>query len=650
MNYWNKIPLFRLLLPFICGSVSALYCEGLRQPVIFMLPITIGIFSIAFFLKEFYSEYKNRLFFGCLIHFMMFLFGALITTENIHTPITQKNSENRERHYYFGHVLEPLTAKEKTYRALVELSAEKIGATWKNKNEKILIYFKKDSISKWPEYGDGLIIFTRLQPIEGPANPYEYDYKKQAALKGIYFRAFLNKNEWRKAGRNKSGTVMKYALQLRNIVFSQLKKYLPDKNEYGVAEALLVGSTEDLDRQLSQAYSTAGVVHILSVSGLHIGLVYLVFNSLLFFMNNKRVLKISKFLILILFLWSYACISGLSPSVLRAAMMLSLVIIGKALERNTNTYNTLAASAFVLLVLYPPLISNLGFQLSYLAVLGILLLHPIIYKQLQTEYYLPDKVWQMTSVSLSAQAFTLPLILFHFHQMPNYFILANLIVIPLATILLFSGIALVMAMKWTWLCSIIAQCMHCLLKLLNTTVQEIEAWPYALTQNITICIWDVLFLYAALICFLLFYFNKKVSQLFCCFCLLLLFQANQCYAAVAASQQKKIIVYSISKLQAIDFIDGNNAILLADSEITSNPAKLLFHIQGNRMALRIKEAETFQITMMNTSYKKPHWHALNNFIQFYNTKLFIANSNASKIIPSASKKNIFRFYHHPQHL
>jgi competence protein ComEC len=628
MYFWNKTPLFRMVFPFIVGILAGYYFEIPSRVLLAGIVFFSLLFVISFFLKNLYGAFALRIYFGGLIHLLLFLFGCQLTVLEKDTKNELFLKNNSTPSYYLCTLLKPLKETEKCYAAEVEIYAVKQKNGWTSTCAKTLVYLKKGPFLKLPEYGDCLLLHTLFTEIQEPQNPNELDYKKLAGLKGFHYKAFLKSNEWKILHHRKFNFLKEWAFELRRALFSILKKYLPEKQEYGVAEALIAGSMEDIDPELSQAYSAAGVIHVLSVSGLHIGLVYMVLNALLFFLNQNKILLGIKCILLICFLWFYAVLSGFSPSVLRAAMMLSLVIYGRTIGSPTNTFNTLAASAFLLLVFSPFLIFNLGFQLSYLAVSGILLIHPILYKQWVFKHYLFDKIWQLISVSVGAQVFTFPLILFHFHQMPTYFILANLIVIPLATIILFSGIALIVAVKCSWLCTVIASFMHILLMGINFTVQQIEAWPYALLRNFSINCWDMAFLYICMLCLLAFYHYRTLSTLISGLVLLLIFQINQAYATYLAVHQKKIIIYSISKITAIDFIEGYKATLLCDSSLSRQKSKFLFHIQPNRYALKIKNSECHHLIM------------LNNNIQFFNIKTYLANS-ASPIVRSIIPKKIF---------
>ena len=229
---------------------------------------------------------------------------------------------------------------------------------------------------------------------------------------------------------------------MRDKLLNILKENGLKNNELAVASALILGYKDDLGEELKHSYSSAGATHVLAVSGLHVGIIFLVLNFLLNILDKNDRFKISKAILLICFLWAYATITGLSPSVVRAATMFSFVTIGKSFGKSSSIYNTLCASAFVLLVYNPYLIMEVGFQLSYLAVVGIVYFQSIIYKWIYVKNKFLKYIWMITSVSIAAQLTTFPLGLLYLHQSPTYLFASNLFVIPGAMLIIGLGILL----------------------------------------------------------------------------------------------------------------------------------------------------------------------------------------------------------------
>ena len=205
-----------------------------------------------------------------------------------------------------------------------------------------------------------------------------------------------------------------------------------------VASALLLGYRENLDKELVKSYASAGAMHVLAVSGLHVGILYLLLTRIFSFLKKVKKVKNGKFILTILivsFLWFYAIMTGLSASVMRATTMFSFIVIGnELLNRKTSIYNTLAVSAIILMIINPFIVYQVGFQLSYVAVVGIVYLQPKLNRLFYSRYKLVRGVWAITCVSLAAQIATFPLSLHYFHQFSTYFFISNLIVIPASSL------------------------------------------------------------------------------------------------------------------------------------------------------------------------------------------------------------------------
>jgi competence protein ComEC len=231
--------------------------------------------------------------------------------------------------------------------------------------------------------------------------------------------------------------------KMREYFLSILSTYVRDRNQFAVASAIMLGYNDYMNGDITRAYASSGALHVLSVSGLHVGIMFFMLNVLLKFMDNRgRKLEITKSVSIILFIWLYACLTGLSPSVLRSAMMFSLIQSGTLLKRHVNTFNIVFGSAVVLMLFNPFIVTEVGFRLSYLAVLGIIYLQPKIYSLWAFKNWFLDKAWMIVAVSLAAQIATFPLSLLYFHQFPNLFLISNLVVIPVSNLILFLGTGL----------------------------------------------------------------------------------------------------------------------------------------------------------------------------------------------------------------
>jgi competence protein ComEC len=307
---------------------------------------------------------------------------------------------------------------------------------------KLLITVPNDSLAKPLHAGDVLIIAAELKPITASLNPYQFNYAEYMRKQDVLHQVKL-KGNYIIAGRHKDFNY--HIQQFRSTLINSFKIHNFRARTLNVINALLFGQRQDMDAATTTNYTNAGVVHILAISGLHFSLLFIGLNWLLARLKRvKHIGRLGLFIIIIFLMWLFACITGLSASVVRAVVMFTIVMVGNLLNRRANIYNSLAVSALLLLLAKPSFLFDAGFQLSYIAVFTIVWLHPIYGKIKRSKYWLVNFGKDTVVVSLAAQIGVLPLSLYYFNQFPLLFLLANIIVIPLSNIVLVLGIVVLL--------------------------------------------------------------------------------------------------------------------------------------------------------------------------------------------------------------
>jgi competence protein ComEC len=387
-----------------------------------------------------------------------------------------------------------------------------------------------------------------------------------------------------------------YLYGLRSRLIQKFRDGGLEGEELAVASALVLGHRADLDRELMSAYAGAGATHVLAVSGLHVGIVYVILNMLLKFLDKKRYGKIVKTVLLVVALFGYAGLTGLSASVFRAATMFAFVAVGKAIDRNTNIFNTLAASAFVLIAFDPMIIMQVGFQLSYLAVIGIVVIHPILFNLVTVNNRIGDWAWSITCVSIAAQVATFPLGLLYFHQFPNLFLLSNLLVIPAATGILYLGFLLFTFSFWNPTLLFFGKLLNWLISSLNTVVVYIEEIPYSVLTGIDISTIETLIIYAAIVSWLMFLLHRIRPAFYVALGLSVIFMVLQCFEVHRQKTQHFLTVYNVKGHTAISVVEGTKVLFLSDEELYTNEQSMLFHIRHHWWRLGIEEEEFVPIS------------------------------------------------------
>lgn len=613
MNVWNALPLFRLLLPFVVGVLIATFTEVRLDLWQFLL-----VFPGLFIFYRFTFKFRYRWVFGAYLTVLIFAFALLWSS--MHPYKIQAN--------YFEQYL----AKDAIL--LIELleQPEEKARTWKSEVKvlqvngkpvvgKMLVYIAKDSLQY--NYGDRLWVQGSPQKVKPPANPSEFHYQRYLSFHRIHYQLYVPNNRLQKQGEG-GGLIRKAAINYRKQLLQTLENHSVSGEELAIASALLLGFKQDLQTETVHAFASSGAMHVLAVSGLHVGIIYLIFHSLFLFMERKRWSKILKAILLIIILWGYALLTGLSPSVMRAATMFSFVIVGKSISRKTNIYNTLAASAFCLLIINPNLLFEVGFQLSYLAVLGIVFLQNELYVLLTFKNWLFDKMWAISCVSIAAQMATFPLGLLYFHQFPNYFLLSNLAVIPLATIILQLGVGLFAVQSIPFLAEPLAWLLKLALSVLLSFVQWVQSLPQALSSGIDISIAETYLLYILLF-FLAFALVKKEGRwLVYSLSLLLLITAWDTYEDYEQAQQTELLVYKVNKHTAIAFIQGTEAVVLMDAVLLQDESKQRFHLKHHWWNRGLKQIDKRALTdSMHTDFLFKE----GNHIQFADKRILLLDAH-----------------------
>ncbi len=363
--------------------------------------------------------------------------------------------------------------------------------------KEMLLYFAKDSASFRLKRGDRLMVYARLSPPENNGNPDEFDYAHYLHRQGICATAYVPSGHWTVCGHDSTVSLKQAAMDWRDRLTSMFPALGFEGDNLAVLSALTVGDQDGLSDELVETYSATGASHVLALSGMHIGLFYALF-WLLFSPLWKRwtYLKLPLLTVTIASLWAFAFFTGLMPSVVRAVVMFSLLALSEFSADKPFTLNTLAATAFLMLLFRPAWLFDVGFQLSFLAVAGILLIHP------RTDSLCPRncpsvlrKVWSLLSVSTAAQIGVAPLIILYFSRFSTHFLLTNLWAVPMSTLALYAAIAMLALTPFPILQHFAAQVTDRLIGIQNDVLRHIERLPYATIDGLWTDIWAVSLFY-----------------------------------------------------------------------------------------------------------------------------------------------------------
>lgn len=589
--------------------------------------LTASLLAVTgFFFIPFFNRYKFFFISGLAATSLFLSIGALLAWyKDIRNDPGWLGNSYKEKDALVVTLDEPLTEKTRSFKANATVNYLLRADTSITVKGKIIVYFKKDSVLPKMDYGSSIILKKSLQEIKNSGNPGGFDYKQYALFRGITHQVFLKQDEFEILDGKKEGWFKKFIYRSRERVLNLLRKNIPGDKELGLAEALLIGHKDDLDQALVQSYTNTGVVHIIAISGLHLGLIYWLLALLLKPLKNRKKIKWLRPVLIITGLWLFSLLAGAQPSILRSALMFTCIVLGESLSKKTSIYNTLAFSAFILLCINPFWLWDVGFQLSYAAVLSIVIFMRPIYNWFYIKNKALDLIWKLNAVTLAAQVLTVPLSIYHFHQFPNYFLLTNFVAVPLSSIILLGEIFLC-AIAWIPVLALpVGKLLHLMIWLMNTWIERIESLRFSLWDKLQINIIQaiLLFVFAAGTSYWL---MEKVKQGLTIGLLALLgFIALRSQSFINADRQQRIIVYNVPQRRAVDFVEGRNYFFAGDSDLLADDFVRNFHLKPSRIFFRITPSDSLD-----------HFRQNNNYIHFINKKILLLDSSIS-FLPTDNK-------------
>jgi competence protein ComEC len=539
-------------------------------PIISLLIVLEYRVSNSMFFKKISSEVL-------LMLALILMGGALVQSKN---QFNHKNHFiNSSKYFKTNHdFLIKLNDPIKIKKEKVTVTAEIVGYI-KNRLQypltgKVLVHLALDSNSNKLLPGDFIEVNSRLNSIHSLGNPNEFDYSKYLKNKQIVAQFFLTSNtRWKKY--KSSFPLNRYSTIIRNRCLDIFKRSGLQSNNLFIASALTFGYKNDLNTFVKNIFSRTGAMHVLAVSGLHVGIIFLIVNSIISLLKIPfRYDWLGHFFILLI-IWSYALITGLSPSILRATTMMSFFIIARVFNKHTSIYNVLFSSVFFLLFVNPFLIIDVGFQLSILAVFGILFFYPKIYNLITVKHYILKKIWAISSVSLAAQLTTFPISIFYFHQFPNLFLLSNIFVIPLVFILLIVGLFTIVLSFNNSILILWGKLFSFLLSVLMSFLTTIESISFSTTKGLFISAEETLLAYLAILFMVLYHKKRYFFLKITCFSIVFLLICLDLKEDYTIQNQKKVVIYNIPNHFALDLMAGNNHYFIADDDFLKN--ENLFH-------------------------------------------------------------------------
>lgn len=581
MNPWKPFPLIRLLIPFLCGVTYTLMRTGVQSEILWLAGAT-GLLILGLFLFTLMGTppYRIRWIPGCIIFLLMVCSGNLTVrtyyadlqgTGGWHSPdegnwkdISDGGPGSDNRRFFPAEIREPPSHTSKSVKLILGRYEPEMETGTLVRKGNVLIFLEKDSNTLALRHADWILVSASLKPLQDESNPYTFDPAGYYGRKGIYFQGWVASTDWKLSGIPESNSVKRLALGIRDRLLQILQENNLRGEEFAVASAILLGYTGEIGSDLRKGFAASGAMHILAVSGMHVGIIFLFLETLLAFLRRRKYGIPVKTFLMIGMIWCYAMVTGLSPPVFRAALMISLIILGKTLKRKPDSLNVVGGSMMILLLLDPSLLLHLGFQFSFLAVLGILFLYKPIYSLMPARGWILTRLWGLIAVSIAAQIATFPMALYAFHQFPNYFILTNVLVLPLASLVIYNGIGVLALSPFPAFSTLLAKMLSLIVWLMNSIVRFIEELPGSISGGIYPQLIDVTLLYGVIVsitCFLFFYQARWVYALLT---LLLIWSCIGLLRDDEHLERKKFIISQVKGASQYIFTQNRKAVFLKD--------------------------------------------------------------------------------------
>jgi len=581
-----------LIQNFLCFTLSS---------IIIFSSILLFIFFILYIITR--NSNVKTIFFGLFTYLLSLSIGiiSLYLHQDFNRHNHYSNLEFKETNNIKGFVIETLKPNEFYTKFLIQIDS----FNHKKSSGTLLVYFSRKN-TKSLEIGDIIIMNAEIKPILKNYNPDAFDYANYMENQNVFHQIKCFEKDYFIGERIRNLTY--FINQLRLKLTASFNAHHFSTKTKSIINALILGQKQHIDSTTLNDYKNAGVVHILAISGLHIGIIYMFLNFLFGFLNNIKNGRTIKLISIILLLWLFALISGMSASITRAVMMFSLIAFGNFLNRKNFAFNAVAASFLILLIYNPLYLFDVGFQLSYAAVISILLFQPFFQKFYFSKNTIIVYITDLFLVSLVAQLGVLPLIMVYFKQIPVFFLLANFVVIPLATLVLMLGIiTLLLNFIFLPLALQLGKIISFLIELMNQYIHLLSGFEKYIIKNISFTPILALTLYIVILSFIYWIYKPKNSRLLRLFSFVFLFQLTYFFTKKNIVNQREMIVFN-NKESIITVFDSNTIKVFSnDSLIAKNPS--------------LQEYKTAKFNPEIT------FAPLENLIYFQNKKILIVDKN-----------------------
>ena len=615
---WLDYPFYRILLFLIAGILFSRFIEIDSTLFIYAICGAVLCAMIVLLIGKFSFVFKG-VFALSVYSFFFFIGGAHLYFQNElganHFIQKQTQGQDHVLQLKLSQRLTPNKFNDRFYAQVIALDQEAVSGN-------TLVLFKRaDSLGY--KVGDRLTVYDDVNLPAFARNPGDFDYRKYLKSIDVYGQVYVDKP--RILSYTSGEGDLGFLLQLRKTILTKLAGSGLRDRPKAMIEALVLGQRQNVDPEVTKSFRDAGVIHILALSGLHVGIILLILRFL-----TRRLLRLKygrwiQSAVLIILLWSFALLTGMSPSIMRAVTMFSFVAVGMNLKRKGSVYHSLTLSAFVLLLYDPRLLFQVGFQLSYMAVFSIVLIQPVIAGLWTWRNKVKDFLWSIFTVTLSAQIGVAGISLFYFHQFPGLFILGNLLLLPLLPFIIGASLLLIFLLLIGFPTGWLTTSLNTVLEFIIETVARISSWDAFIIKEVHVSLWETILTYVALFSFILFllpYFKRSKRERFylkkpnwmlhlSVVSLILLFGIKG-FESYSSSKDRFLVLHQATG-SAVSVSNKNHATLFADLHVMDS-------IRAMNSLERLKAIE-------NNRGKELILDSLKNVISYKDAQLIVVDQN-----------------------
>lgn len=622
----SNYPLLKILLPYVVGILIAYFCQFPYKMCRLWFVLACSFWLICCVLSPI-KTYKWQ-WLKTLLLLLAFVFcGMMAVNFRFSSHLTADESrlmgENRN---WMVRVEDFPVQRAKTVKMKAKVLRTGEGRAL---GEDVMLYVQQGSGADTIEYGDILLLSTLFSEIEPPKNPDAFDNQLYMKRKGIYYTGYVPNGFWLPAGHAPANPLRALAHRMQSRLAALFARSGMTGSELEIVKAILLGDDDTMEPELKASYAAAGVSHILCVSGMHVGVIFMILNFLLRPLDLFKSTRCVKALLMLLVIWLYAHITGLSPSVTRSATMFTFVTIGQLIQRNTNVFHSILASLWILLVFNPLLLFELGFQLSYLAVCGIVLLQPLLTSIYSCRTRVGSYFWGLITVSVAAQVSTFPISVQYFGQFPNYFLLSNMSVIMLSFVVMMTGIGLLCVSVVPLVGSYTTLLLTWEIRIMNGIVTFVERLPGSVTRDIDVSVGQMLLLYAVIILgyWAIRYRKKRIGiAAFTCFAF---YAGTLLWRKVELLRQEEMVVYAVPKTSVLSFCHQQQCVVFSDSIVDSGDKRFQYAVANH---MRRQHATCVFVPVDTMAYDNGFLCKRNSWIWF-NGKTCYLLRRKEKVLP-----------------